>query len=188
MASDEERNALIKRCLDEGMSLSQVQDQLVQQLGIHMTYMELRMLTSEMSVNWAKQDEKAAAARPKMPQAKAASKAPATAPMPDDAADDALPPEENPEEDAEEDAAEMMPPEDEEDGAGAGGTTVEVSKLVRPGAQISGTVKFGSGASGEWYIDGMGRLGFLPDEGSAKPTPKDIREFQMELQKKLGGY
>ena len=63
-----------------------------------------------------------------------------------------------------------------------------LSGQFRPGAAVSGTVKFGSGASGEWYLDQFGRLGFIPDEGSGKPDQQDIQEFQVEVQKALGGY
>ena len=57
--SEGERNDFIQESLSQGMSLSELQDQLAQRFGIHMTYMELRMLTSELQVNWEKQDEKA---------------------------------------------------------------------------------------------------------------------------------
>lgn len=67
----------------------------------------------------------------------------------------------------------------------AGGTVVEVSKLVRPGAAISGSVKFASGASAEWIIDQMGRLAL--DKAKGEPTPEDLRQFQEELRRQLGG-
>lgn len=66
-------------------------------------------------------------------------------------------------------------------------TQVSVSKLVRPGAAMSGDVTFASGAKAEWFVDSYGRLGLNPTAGSAKPTEDDIREFQLELQRKLGG-
>jgi len=71
---------------------------------------------------------------------------------------------------------------------GAVGTTeITVSKLVRPGASMSGDVKFASGAKGEWFVDAMGRLGLNPAPDSPKPTENDIQEFQVELQRKLTG-
>ena len=65
----------------------------------------------------------------------------------------------------------------------AGKTVVEISKLVRPGAVASGTVKFASGASAEWLIDQMGRLGLNNPQG--EPTEADIKDFQKELQKEI---
>ncbi len=62
--------------------------------------------------------------------------------------------------------------------------------VVRPGVRLSGTVKFSSGASGKWLIDMQGQLGFEADEGSAKPTRRDIVKFQEELRNVLAkkGY
>ncbi len=77
--------------------------------------------------------------------------------------------------------------DDDEDEASGGRTVVTLSKLVRPGAAMSGDVTFASGAKAEWFVDTMGRLGLNPSPGSARPTQEDLREFQMELQRKLSG-
>jgi hypothetical protein len=72
--------------------------------------------------------------------------------------------------------------------ADAPGTTqVSISQVVRPGAVFSGDVTFKSGAKAEWYVDQLGRLGLNPTEGSGKPTPEDLQDFQRELQKLLQG-
>ena len=178
-ATEQERNEFIRKCIAEGMSLSKVQDALNSELGIHMTYMELRMLTSELSVNWTAQDRKTEAAKPHSKPQDTPKQTPAEEAN-DDGMGDELP--------LEEDA-----PADEDgaaDGLGGGATKVEVSKLVRPGTAISGTVTFASGAHGEWYVDQMGRLGLALAEGSSKPTRDDVEKFQIELQKQLqgGGY
>ena len=65
-----------------------------------------------------------------------------------------------------------------------GKTTVELSPLVRPGAIASGSVKFGSGASADWFLDQQGRLGL--EKAKGQPDRQDIQEFQIELQKALG--
>ncbi len=67
------------------------------------------------------------------------------------------------------------------------GTQVTLSKLVRPGAAMSGDVEFASGAKAEWFVDATGRLGLNPAPDSPKPTPEDLQEFQIELQRKLTG-
>ena len=64
---------------------------------------------------------------------------------------------------------------------------VAISKLVRPGASMSGDVEFASGAKAEWFVDSMGRLGLNPTSGSEKPTEDDLMDFQTELQQKLAG-
>jgi hypothetical protein len=77
-------------------------------------------------------------------------------------------------------------PEPEEAGAG-GGTQVSVSKVVRPGAVMSGEVTFESGARAEWFLDQLGRLGLNPLGDSESPSEEDLQEFQVALQEKLQG-
>ena len=175
--TESQRNQFIQKCLEEGMSLSQVQDQLAQQFQLHVTYMELRLLTAELQVNWEKQDARAMAARAARTPAAAQQPPPppGAPPPPPDAPGGRAPPPATP-----------PPAADGADHTPRGTTTVEISKVVRPGASLSGTVKFGSGASGEWYVDAYGRLGFNADEGSSQPDQRDIQEFQAELQKALG--
>ena len=64
----------------------------------------------------------------------------------------------------------------------AGATVVEVSPIARPGMMFSGSVKFASGSSAEWYVDNMGRLG-LENLVGEKPGQSDIEQFQIELDK-----
>ena len=80
--------------------------------------------------------------------------------------------------------------EDEPEDPNAGPTVVDMDAVVRPGVRLSGTVKFSSGASGKWLIDMQGQFGFDLDEGSSKPTRRDMAKFQQELQKVLAqkGY
>lgn len=64
------------------------------------------------------------------------------------------------------------------------GTVVSVSKVVRPGAVVSGDVTFKSGIQAEWYVDSYGRLGLNP-QGEGRPDEEDVMEFQEELQRIL---
>ena len=66
-----------------------------------------------------------------------------------------------------------------------GKTVVEISKLMRPGTALSGTVKFASGPKADWYVDQTGRLG-LENLTGGEPTPEDIQAFQLELRAALG--
>jgi hypothetical protein len=77
--------------------------------------------------------------------------------------------------------------DDDDGGPPHGRTVVTVSKLVRPGAAMSGEVTFASGAKAEWFLDAMGRLGLNPAPDSKRPTQDDVRVFQVELQRKLSG-
>ncbi len=147
MSSNEQDRFIVTK-LNEGLSLSQVQKLLAEELGVKMTYLDLRLLVADLEVNWDKQESEKPAAKPAA-------------------------------ELAEESVA-------QEDGGVPGKTTVTVSKLVRPGAAMSGEVVFSSGAKAEWFLDAMGRLGLNPAPGSERPDEQDLRDFQLELQRKLG--
>lgn len=87
---------------------------------------------------------------------------------------------------AEEKAEEAEAAETAEPQETAGKTVVEISKLVRPGMALSGSVKFASGSSADWYLDRTGRLG-LENLVGEKPTQDDIQLFQMELERAISG-
>lgn len=72
--------------------------------------------------------------------------------------------------------------EEEAAGDAPAGTVVEVSPIARPGMMFSGSVKFASGSTAEWYVDNTGRLG-LENLVGDKPNENDIKEFQIELDK-----
>lgn len=163
----------IAQKVPEGYSLSKIQDLLKEQ-GIHITFMELRLLASEIEENVWKQTEKEEAPAPAEPAAPAA-------PAADSQAADADPFAGEP---AKTEPAEAVPPAPAEPAAPAGPrgkTSVELSKIARPGAAASGTVTFGSGVTAEWVIDQFGRLGL--ENASGQPDQQDVREFQIELQK-----
>ncbi len=159
----------IAQKVPEGYSLSKIQDMLKEQ-GVHITFMELRLLASEIEEQVWKQTEKEE-----------------TPPPAEESAAD-MTKEESIEPDAEpEDAVPVPPAAPQQDAPAAprGKTVVELSKIARPGAAASGTVKFGSGVTAEWIIDQTGRLGL--DKASGQPDQQDILEFQMELQKLFAG-
>lgn len=161
--------------LSEGVSLSEIQTLVNQEFHCAYTYMDIRILASELDgIDWraldpqaaarAKEEaKKKAAEAEKQPPAEAGSDAPEDGDLPEDG--DALPPSD-------------------------GKTLVELSKLARPGMMLSGTVRFASGSTAEWYVDNTGRLG-LENLKGAKPTREDVEAFQIELdrvaRKALGG-
>lgn len=62
---------------------------------------------------------------------------------------------------------------------------VDVDKVMRPGALISGSVTFSDGHHASWQLDQMGRIGVIPGSEGYKPSPADLKEFQTELQHHL---
>ncbi|MBC2605048.1 hypothetical protein [Pelagicoccus albus] len=100
----------------------------------------------------------------------------------------APPPEPEPEEEAtaEQDA---LPAEAELVGGGA--VSVDIDKIKRPGAALSGSVVFSDGVKAQWSVDPYGRLGLDTEQEGYQPSPEDIEAFQIELQNKMqgpGGY
>ena len=140
--------------LAAGVSLSDIQNHINAEFKTSLTYMDVRILASTLDVDWQALD----------PNAKKAA-------------------ETEPENSVTETAAEQ-PADISESAADAeiSDTVVEVSKLARPGMMLSGTVKFASGSTAEWYVDNMGRLG-LENLVGEKPTQEDIEKFQIELDK-----
>lgn len=85
------------------------------------------------------------------------------------------PKKEEEEEDAKE-VAELIPQE---------ATQIEISKIQRPGAMVSGSVVFLSGVKGEWYLDEYGALGMNLADESQQPSEEDMLDFQTNLQQQL---
>jgi hypothetical protein len=71
-----------------------------------------------------------------------------------------------------------------------GGVTVRVAEITRPGAIVSGQVTFSDGQQAEWYLDQTGRLGVIPKQQGYKPSPADVQQFQLALDREMAklGY
>lgn len=65
------------------------------------------------------------------------------------------------------------------------GVTVEVDRLIKPGALISGTVVFSDGMTAAWMLDQTGRLALDPAQPGYRPDPEDIESFQRALQEEI---
>ncbi|MBK1875556.1 hypothetical protein [Pelagicoccus mobilis] len=92
-------------------------------------------------------------------------------------------PEPEPEEEEAGQDAEATPAEAEL--VGDGSVSVEIDKIKRPGAALSGTVTFSDGVSATWTVDPYGRLGLDPEQEEYQPSPEDIEAFQLELQRQM---
>ena len=170
----DEIKAFIADRTREGHNLSRIQDMLAEQ-GVKMTFMELRLIASEIETSfWQKTEPKSEAApEPEKPAQDAAPADEADDFPADEPESEQLPPDDA--------AAEEAPASDEGKTAPRGRTTVMIDQLARPGFLATGGVSFGSGASGNWCLDQMGRLMFEKLEG--KPDRQDLQEFQFELQR-----
>ena len=173
----DEIKAFIAERTREGHNLSKIQDMLAEQ-GVKMTFMELRLIASEIETSFWQQSEPKPDAAPEQEKtaAETASAADADDLPPDDAGTERLPPD-----DEFAPANEAPAADGGEPPAPRGRTTVTLDQLARPGFLATGGVSFGSGASGNWCLDQMGRLMFEKLEG--KPDRQDLQEFQLELQR-----
>ncbi len=68
---------------------------------------------------------------------------------------------------------------------GASTLTLELDRIMRPGAMVSGNVTFSDGVTGKWALDQQGRLMLDTSVKGYKPSPPDIQAFQRELQTQL---
>lgn len=62
-----------------------------------------------------------------------------------------------------------------------GKVTTSMDSFALPGSMVSGKVVFSDGESAVWMLDQTGRPGLDPDTEGYRPTPEDIKEFQLQL-------
>jgi hypothetical protein len=70
----------------------------------------------------------------------------------------------------------------------AGGVSVTVDQIAKPGAVVSGQVTFSDGNTAGWYLDESNRLGLVPKQPGYRPAPADVQQFQAALQEELSKY
>ncbi len=167
MNLDETQRQKVIGWIGEGLQPAEVQKRLGAEFGLSLTYMEVRLLLTDLDL---KPKDK------EMPAAPTAQAATIPAAGTGSAGVD--------------DAAGTAPVGDPLDGPPGGGVSVTVDQLTRPGAVVSGKVTFSDGKGAEWYLDQMGRLGLMPKDKGYKPPQADLMEFQTALQDQLAklGY
>lgn len=158
MQLDEAQRKKVSGWVAEGLKLSEIQNRLSSELGLRMTYMEVRMLVDDLKLV-PKDIEPPKTASPLMNAGKPPSPASPARPG----------------------AAEPVPPPPN----APGGVTVSVDQLARPGAMVSGKVTFSDGNKAEWYFDHSGRLALATQKQGYRPPAEDLQEFQAALDVEL---
>ncbi|HEY5911858.1 MAG TPA: hypothetical protein VJA21_14745 [Verrucomicrobiae bacterium] len=158
MQLDEAQRKKVAAWVAEGLKLSEIQNRLSSELGLRLTYMEVRMLVDDLKLV-PKDLEPAKPAGPLLnagaasaapPAGKAGAKeAPVAAPSP------------------------------------TGGVSVTVDQLTRPGAVVSGKVTFSDGNRADWYFDQTGRLALASQQPGYRPPAEDLQQFQAALDAEL---
>lgn len=156
MTLDDTQRQKVAGWIAAGMKLSEIQTRIGSELGLRMTYMEVRFLVDDLKLT-PKDPEP-----PKTPTPAAGSSlvAPGAAP-----------------------AGATPPPIDAP--LTPAGVSVVVDQIARPGALVSGKVTFSDGQKADWYLDQTGRLGLVAAQQGYKPSQADVQEFQLTLQDEL---
>ena len=153
--SDAQKAAVIK-WIQEGRSLADVQRSLREDLGISMTYMDVRFLVDDLDIAVFEVE----------PEAPELSEAPEVASG----------------EDTTTEPTEAQLVDDVSNGA----VTVDVDAIPRPGSLVNGTVVFSDGVSLGWQLSAAGQLGLIPgDDPEYRPSPEDVQSFQSQLEEVL---
>ena len=151
--------AFMAEKIASGISLSDIQTMVNTEFKQNMTYMDIRIMASELEIDWQQ-----------LNPAK-------EAPVEDVTSVPETPVQESAAPEAETAANDPAMPD-------LSDTKIEISKIARPGMMFSGSVVFANGSSADWYLDNMGRLGLDNLQGD-KPGQEDIEKFQMALQIEL---
>jgi hypothetical protein len=165
MNLDEAKRQKVAAWIGEGLKLSEIQSRLASELGLTLTYMEVRFLVDDLKLT------------PKdLPVPPPAHISPPPGPGQVPTAGEAPP---------DEPLAEAVEGRETAPATGAGKVSVSVDHVARPGAMVSGSVTFSDGNAAGWYLDQMGRLGLVPKQQGYRPPAQDLQTFQVELQKEL---
>jgi hypothetical protein len=163
MNLDDAQRQKVAEWIAQGLKLSEIQTRLASELGLRMTYMEVRLLVDDLKLT-PKDVEPPQAAAALLPSPGAppprgaqppAARAGGAAPRP-------APPQGKP-----------------------GGVSVGVDQRARPGAVVSGQVTFSDGNKALWQLDELGQLGFAPQNPGYRPPAADVEQFQMALEAEL---
>ena len=156
----------VGKWIAEGLKLSDIQKRIVDELGVKLTYMEVRFLVDDLKLVPKDPPAPAPAAKGSLVGATGAPSGPA--------------------------AGEASSPADKLDvGAlpgsvpGTGNIALTVDALARPGSLVSGKVTFSDKQEAVWYLDQMGRLGLAPNQQGYRPSPADLQSFQQTLEAEL---
>ena len=161
MNLDEEQKRTVSAWIEQGLKLSEIQNRLAAELGIRLTYMDVRFLIDDLKLKL--KDTEPPKPSPPLAPLPGQPSAPIPAPGP--------------------------PPPGEPAPLGPA-VTVKVDQVTKPGSLASGKVTFSDGKAADWYLDQYGRLGLVAEEQGYRPSQEDVADFQAELQEQLAklGY
>lgn len=156
-----EQKQMVAGWIADGLKLADVQKRLADEAGVHLTYMEARLLVDDLRLT--PQDPAPVPAPADLGGIGAAigsSAALSNAPGQVLQTEDASPP-------------------------APGRVSLKVDDIARPATIVSGTVTFSDGKKAGWHLDQMGRLGMVPEDKTYRPPQADLADFQAALEREL---
>jgi len=163
MSLDAAQRTKVAEWVKQGLKLAEIQNLLASEMGVRMTYMEVRLLVDDLKLT-PKDAEP-----PKAVESVFSDPARGAPPG-------ALHAEAKPQPAAPSPAWPAGSP---------GGVTVSVDQIARPGAVVSGKVTFSDGNIAAWQFDELGRLALAPQQPGYRPSQSDLEGFRMALDAEL---
>jgi hypothetical protein len=162
MNLDEAQRKKVAAWVADGLKLSEIQNRIASDLGLRMTYMDVRLLVDDLKLT-PKDVE--------LPKANASALTAggAASPVGTNSAGQLEP--------AGAESVDTAP--------AAGNVSVNVDQIARAGAVVSGKVIFSDGNKADWYFDQSGRLGLAPHQAGYRPPAADLQQFQVALGSQL---
>ena len=183
----EEQKAEVAKWVADGASLDEIQKRMKAEFGVHMTYLDVRLMVAELPQ--PVETEPAAPdgpAREGLAHDGPAREVPAP---PRRVASSSGTPDSGPASDEGTSAAPKRYDLDAPDGTPpASDLTVEVDALTIPGTYASGDVTFSDGTKAKWYLDQQGRLGLGNAPEGYRPSQSDAALFQARLVEALRAH
>ena len=173
----EEQKADVAKWFAAGASLDEIQKRMKTEFGVHMTYLDVRLMVAELpqpvETEPAAPDGPAreglahdgpAREVPAPPRRVASSSGPAS-----DEGTSAAPKRYD------------LDAPDADEGKPSPDVVVEMDTLTIPGTYASGDVTFSDGTKAKWYLDQQGRLGLGNAPEGYRPSQSDAALFQARL-------
>lgn len=163
MKLDEAQRTKVAEWVTQGLKLSEIQNRLISELHVTLTYMDVRLLVDDLKLTPkdpepAKPSESVLSAIAVPPAAGARS--PVAGPG-------------------------AATPTPGQPAGGSGKVSVTVDQLTQPGAVASGQVTFSDGNTAAWQFDETGQLRLMSPTPGYRPPAADVQEFQVLLETEL---
>lgn len=159
MELNDAQKQAVKAWVEEGCTLSEIQKRLREEFQISLTYMDVRLLVIELGLQLKERPARTASPPSSLPASE--------------------------EEEPSGWGEEAWESKDELKKRGAGRVQVDIDRVTKPGALVSGTVRFSDGTSASWSLDQFGRLLLQASRPGYRPSEADMAAFQKELRDAL---